>query len=63
MPLIRREVFYFEKRQNLNFWWYLKIPQTNCLWQNLAVLGRSFAMVVANNMPSFEREKIKCCNS
>jgi hypothetical protein len=32
--LLYIEAFVFEKYQNLNFWWYFKVPQANCLWEN-----------------------------
>jgi hypothetical protein len=24
--------FFFDKHQNLNFWWHVKDPQASCLW-------------------------------
>jgi hypothetical protein len=27
-----------EKYQNLNFWWYFKVPQANCYWTNFDII-------------------------
>ena len=32
--------FFFEIHQNLNFWWYFKILQANCLWANFGSFGQ-----------------------
>jgi hypothetical protein len=32
VPPLHTKFFIFEKYQNLNFWWYFKVPQANCLW-------------------------------
>jgi hypothetical protein len=36
-------LFYFifkEKDQNLNFWWYFKVPQANCFWADFGRFGQ-----------------------
>jgi hypothetical protein len=32
--------FFFEKNQNLNFWWNFKVSWTNCLWEDFGSFGQ-----------------------
>jgi hypothetical protein len=48
---------FFGKHQNLNFWWYFKVPQANCPWADFATL------VVAENMPKVRLKSLKPSNS
>jgi hypothetical protein len=41
MPPLHIELFIFEKHKNLNFWWYLKVPQANCFWANFGSFGQN----------------------
>jgi hypothetical protein len=43
-PSFTHGIFFFEKNQNLNFWWDFKVSWTNCPWADFGrfwvVLGR-----------------------
>jgi hypothetical protein len=58
------KILFLKKYQNLNFWWYFKVPQANGLWADFDKIWQfwidSVAMAVADSMPSFERKKGKC---
>jgi hypothetical protein len=47
--------FFLEKHQILNFWWYIKVCQANCLSANFGTFGQSWAnfaaLLVAMSMP------------
>jgi hypothetical protein len=48
VPLLHIEILIFKKHYNINFWWHFKVPQANCLWANLGILG-SFGLCSASN--------------
>jgi hypothetical protein len=64
VPLLHIEILIFKKHYNINFWWHFKVPQANCLWANLAILG-SFGWIwtdfatlkVADNMPKMRLKR------
>jgi hypothetical protein len=31
-------IYFFEKYQNLNYWWYFKVPESTSLW---AMFGKT----------------------
>jgi hypothetical protein len=40
VPLLHIRFLFLEKHQNLNFLWYFKVPQANCLWVVLGKFGQ-----------------------
>jgi hypothetical protein len=43
VPRLCTRFLFFEKRQNLNFWWYFKVLQANCLWADFGKIWQFWA--------------------
>jgi hypothetical protein len=52
------EFFFFEKDQNLNFWWYSKVLQVNCFWGDFGKIQQFWA-VVFSRAKSMPKAKLK----
>jgi hypothetical protein len=40
VPWLHVDFIFFEKYENLKFWWHFKVPQANCLWADFGSFGQ-----------------------